>query len=432
MDHSTQAAVPSKINKKGFISWALFDFSNSAYVTIIATFIFGPYFIHSVAKSTIIGTRDWAWTIAAAGVIVAIVAPFLGATVDQMKRRKPMLFLLCLLTVISSALLFFTEPSKGWICWAIIFVGLATIGFELMQVLYNAMLYSISPKDKIGRFSGWGWSCGYFGGIICLIIALLVFVKGGFIPKTNSLNVRSTVLFVAGWLIVFYIPLFIWTPDQKRSSLSISKSFTTGIKALGTNYQYLKKMPSVFVYLIAHLAYTDGLNTLFTFFALFAIGTYHFSIEHVIILAIASNIMAGLGAVVLAWVDDWMGPKFNTCLALIGFIILVLIIFFSHSGFYFWILAICASFFVGPIQASSRSFMVHIVPEELNNQLFGFYALSGKITAFIGPFFVGLFTVMFHSQRMALILPIALLIAGLLVLFFVPSHQKIKTRISAL
>ena len=94
MDHSTQAAVPSKINKKGFISWALFDFSNSAYVTIIATFIFGPYFIHSVAKSTIIGTRDWAWTIAAAGVIVAIVAPFLGATVDQMKRRKPMLFLL--------------------------------------------------------------------------------------------------------------------------------------------------------------------------------------------------------------------------------------------------------------------------------------------------------------------------------------------------
>ena len=165
-----------KSNKLSIFSWCTLAWANSAFITVIAGFVFGPYFIHQVARNIIVGTTDWSWAIATVGLLTAVTAPLLGALVDQKRRRKPWLAFLTAIVVICTALLYFTKPNAHWIFWGLAIFVVGGLAFELAQVIYNAMLYSLAPKDYIGRISGWGWSFSYFGGITCLTIALLVFI----------------------------------------------------------------------------------------------------------------------------------------------------------------------------------------------------------------------------------------------------------------
>lgn len=419
MLNKTRSLTPS--SRLGVFSWCLFDWANAAFITLVAGFVFGPYLTHDVIQNKILGTELWSWTIASIGVIVAITAPLLGAMIDQLNRRKPWMFVFVLLTAASTALLFFTLPSKPWAAWGILFFVIAAIAFEYNQVVYNTVLYCIAPKEKLGRYSGWGWGLGYFGGLIALTIALLFFIKSGVLPKAHDLNVRSIMLFVAVWVMVFSLPFFMFTPDQPGSGLSFLAAIKRGARALKENMGHVRRHRHIFVYLIAHLFYMDGLNTLLAYSAIYCTGVFHMSIAHVVMFAILINVMGGLGAWVFAWVDDWIGAKRVVILSIVLLIITIAVMLSTHDIVLFWIAGLVGGAFMGPVQASSRSYMARIVPEHLATQLFGLYALSGRVTAFIGPLLVGALVALTHSQRIGLGGALIMMFIGLIAMLFVPA-----------
>ena len=166
----------TKKNKLAIVSWCLFDWAYSPFAVLITTFIFATYFTQKVAINEIIGTRQWANANALAGLVAALLSPILGAIADYEGRRKPWIFFFMILIIISSASLWFIQPSISYVHLALFWIVIGTFALEVGSVFYNAMLEELAPPNYLGRLSGWGWGCGYLGGLIALIIALQVFV----------------------------------------------------------------------------------------------------------------------------------------------------------------------------------------------------------------------------------------------------------------
>ncbi len=171
LDRQTESGNEPKTSLTGLWSWALYDWANSAYWTVIQTFIFPPYFAQQIAADEESGSRLWGMTLGIAGLVIAIGAPLLGAVADQTGRRKPWIGLFTGLTILSIAFLWFVEPGPDFLWPAILLVGAGTITFECASVFYNAMLPDLVPKSRVGRWSGWGWSAGYAGGLAGLLLA---------------------------------------------------------------------------------------------------------------------------------------------------------------------------------------------------------------------------------------------------------------------
>ncbi len=403
------------------VSWSLYDWANSAFPTIIITFVFAAYFTKAVAESPVLGTAQWGWAISLAGLFIALLSPVLGAIADQTGRRKPWLSTFTVLCIVATAMLWFVQPSPDYVLWALVFVGLATVAFDFAMVFYNAMLPALAPRDRLGRWSGWGWAAGYAGGLACLVVALICFVQAEApwfgLEKETAEHVRVTTLLVAVWFAVFSLPLFLFTPDRKATGVSFATAVRDGIKTLVGSLRNIRRYRVIARFLIARMIYTDGLNTLFIFGGVYAVGTFAMSVAEVIRFGIALNITAGLGAAAFAWVDDRIGPVRTILIALAALILLGGVLLTVESKDLFWTIGLALGVFVGPVQAASRSMMARLAPVELQTEMFGLYALSGKVTAFLGPFLVGWVTLLFDSQRLGMATIFVFFALGLLILF---------------
>jgi MFS transporter, UMF1 family len=408
-------------SKRGLAAWCFYDWANSAFPTVIITFVFAAYFTKAVAVDEVTGTAQWGWAMSISALAVGLLSPILGAIADQGGRRKPWLFVFTVLTVIASALLWQIKPDVSYVMLALILVGLGNFTFEMGMVFYNAMLPDIAPHQKMGRLSGWGWGLGYIGGLTCLALTLVGFVQTDTpwfgLSKDLAEHLRATPVLVAIWFALFAIPLFIFTPDQPSRKIGFSQAIGNGLRALFTSLRNITSFGQILRYLVARMIYTDGINTLFAFGGIYAAGTFGMPFSELILFGIAINLTAGIGAAGFAWVDDKIGPKKVILIALVALTILGGILLVIQDKTLFWVFGVPLGLFVGPAQAASRSLMAHIAPAELRTEMFGLYAFSGKATAFVGPALLAIATDMFQSQRagMATIL-IFFLVGGFLLL----------------
>ncbi|MDR3478960.1 MAG: MFS transporter [Gammaproteobacteria bacterium] len=388
-------------NHRILLAWCLFDWASSAFPVVIITFIFGTYFTSHIATNSIIGTYQWANAMAIAGVLVAIGSPILGAIADNGGGHKSWLILFTLLCVVSSFCLWFSYPDVQYVKSTLLFVILGTIGLELSVVFYNAYLPHIAPPTYLGRISGWAWGLGYVGGIFALSIVLFGFVKSApaWLNSETGANVRICGPLCGLWFLIFALPFFWLAPEIDTKKLPIKDSIRQGLKDLANTLKKLPQQKSISFFLIAHMIFIDGLNTLFTFAGIFAAATFGMDLTHVILFGISMNVSAGLGAILLAWVDDYFGSKPTILFSLLCMFFLGLPIIFIHNSTLFWGMALVLSLFVGPVQAASRSLMARLTPSQQSTEMFGLYAFSGKITAFVGPWLFGVSTLYFHSQR---------------------------------
>lgn len=407
------------LSRKVALSWCLYDWANSVLATIIFTFVFAVYFSRSVAGDDVLGSTYWGYTIGISGIIIAIIGPILGAISDALGPRKPLLFFLSTITIASTATMFWVMPDPSYMMMALVLVGVATIGFELAQAQYNSMLSDIAPPHKMGRISGQAWAMGYFGGLVCLVIALIGFIGLGEgtglfgLPEDQSLNVRATCLLAAAWYFVFAIPLFLFVPDRpkiERQKGLVKKAFQN----LWLTIQSLFKTDkNIGRFLLASAIYRDGLNTLFTVGGLYAAGTFGMEFQEILIFAIGLNVTSGIGAFAFAYMDDHKGAKPTIILSLIALIILGIGIIFVEDKMAFMILALALGLFIGPAQSSSRSLMARLAPKDASTELFGIYAMTGKSIAFTGPLAFALITQITNSQRFGISTIVILWLIGL-------------------
>lgn len=411
---------PGKPSRRAIFSWCLFDWANNAYPTVITTFIFAAYFTRGVAESPEQGTFLWGQATGLAGLAVALTGPLLGAIADRAGARKPWILWFSLLSIAASMGLWFVHPDPGDVPLALILVALGALGYEYASIFYNAMLPDLTTPGRVGRLSGWGWAAGYGGGLLCLVVALFGLVQAD--PPPFGLDpdaaepVRATALLVGLWYLVFMVPMFLWTPDRPKSGLGIRTSVRQGAVELRRLLAEIRDYKPILRFLLARMFYVDGLTTLFAFGGIYAAGTFGMSFAEIIQFGIAMNVTAGLGALIFAWIDDWIGPKRTiliTLVCLIGFGIPVLLV---EDVTWFWILTLTLGLFVGPAQAAGRSLMTRLSPEGREAEMFGLFALSGKATAWAGPMLLGWVTLLFDSQRAGMATIIVFFLIGLLIL----------------
>lgn len=419
-----------KASKIDLFFWALYDWASSAFASLIQTFVFASYFTSSVASNEIKGSYEWGFALGLSGIIIAIGGPILGAIADHKGNRKGWMSIFYLLCLISTALLWYVKPESSYVPIALILVSLGTIGSEFAFIFYNATLPDLVPKKNIGTWSGIGWGMGYFGGMMCLVLALLAFINQQqswwMLNESSAEPVRAVFLLTAAWYGLFALPFFIFTPSPEGKKQTLSNAISLGLNQLKNSIKEIHHYRHLVRFLIARMIYTDGLTTLFLFGGVYAAGTFHMTPHEVLLFAIALNVTAGLGAFAFAWMDDFIGSRTVIIISLICLTIVTAVLLSVESINMFWTFGILLGVFVGPLQSSSRALMAKVTPKEKQNQMFGLFAFSGKATGFLGPLFVSFMTYMTSSQREGISILIPFFLCGLLLILKVPSEEKFE------
>ena len=414
------------------IAWALYDVANSSFTTLVVTFIYITYFTSRMGGEGVDLTGVWSLGVGVSAVCIALLSPILGSISDRGGYRKRFLLSFSATCVAATAALAFVQP--GNVVAAVALFIVANVAFEMGAVFYDSFLPDLVPPERIGRVSGLGWGMGYVGGIVALLLALFGFVQEtplrawfeatlGF-PAGPGGNIRATNLLVAVWFAIFTLPfiLLVRTPRVVRSEADgpvLKAAFTQ----LAVTFRDLKRYRQIVRLIVARLVYNDGLVVIFSFGAVFARQVYGFSDEETIVFGIVLNVAAGAGAIAFGFLDDRIGGRRTILLSLVGLVGAALLAVSGTSRETFWIAAVCVGLLVGPNQSASRSLLGRMVPPDKESQFFGFFAFSGKATAFLGPLLYG--TISTTSHRAAMAVTIAFFVIGGLLLLRVNEAEGV-------
>ena len=407
---------------KKLFNFALYDFANSAFTTIIITFIFSTYFAKQIAPNPVLGQSYWGWAIGFTGLLVALIGPLIGSFADKKNCTEFFIKLFTIICIILTSFLWFARPSEKYLLYTLLVVASANFFYELSLIFYNSILKRISNSNNLGKSSGYSFALGYIGGILILIVCIKIFIDNDVLPfglsKENSENIRATSIVVALWYLLFSIP-FLFSL-KKRIKNKIEKS-SNNIKKI-KNLFWDKGLNNLGKFLIARMLYADGLNAIIIMGGIFAVGVFNLEIKDLLVLSILMNITAFIGAIIGGYANDKFSSKSVIIFSLIGLIFSSSIILFVQTKIFFLIFASINGFFIGPIQSASRVFITKSIDKNNQASGFGLFALSGKLTSFIGPLLVSTLTYISNSQRIGFSAAIILLLIGLLILLKVKKN----------
>ncbi|MFE9787851.1 MFS transporter [Nocardia salmonicida] len=416
------------------LAWGLWDWGSSAFQAVTLTFVFSVYLTDKVGKD-LPGTTPasaWlGWALAGAGLVVALTAPVCGQYFDAVGSRKRALATLTALTVGAMSLMFFVRDDYNDLWLGLALLAFASATFELAGVPYNAMMRQVSTPATVGRVSGLGWAMGYFGGIVLLLICYVGFLAGDgdtrgllAMPTDQGLNVRLVIVLAAVWFTVFALPVLFAVPEMPRTGAdpgAAKVGFLGSYRVLWRDVRALWGQDRHTVYfLLASAVFRDGLAGVFTFGGVLAVTVYGFADADVLLFGIAANVVAGLAAVVAGRFDDRIGPKRVIVSSLVGMLVCGVALLVVSGSTMFWIFGLSLTVFVGPAQASARSFLARLAPPGREGQLFGLYTTTGRAVSFLAPALFGVFVSVFHSDRAGIAGLLVVLAVGLLVLL--PVH----------
>jgi UMF1 family MFS transporter len=409
---------------RAIAAWVLYDWAYGAFNTVVTTFVFATYFTQKVAADPVSGASAWAGMQAAAGLLIALLSVPLGAVADRAGRRRPMLAAGTAIMAGATLALWFVRPNTEDVGLALALVGVASVAYEVATVFYNSMLPDLVTRQRLGRLSMLAWGAGYAGGLICLALCLVVLVFPNpphfGLDRAQSEQVRATALLAGIWLIVFGWPVAVFVPEN-RAPQPWRGAIAEGSAELRAVLRAAWADAALRRFLIARLLYMDGLTTLFAFGGIYAAGQFGLSPTEVLIFGIGLNVTAGLGALGFAFIEDRIGAKATVLVALAALALLGLALLLTHDRTLFWVLGYTLGIFVGPAQAASRSLMARMAPRDARAAYFGLFALSGRVTGFVGPLALSLATALFASQRAGMAVIVVLLAGGALLLRRVPS-----------
>lgn len=411
-----------RATKKEIFSWWMYDFANSSYTTLIVTVAYSVYFINVVADASE-GERLWGWSYSLSMLIVALAAPFLGAVADYGRLKKRFLVGFTLLCVFSTGALFFV--GEGAVLAAVVIFALSNIGFNGANHFYNSFLIDISDRSNIGRISGYGWAIGYVGGLLCLLLAYPL-LKGGFADE-NLTYYRLSFPLTGAFFLVAAIPSFIFLKERAYGSRggAVSGYLSGGFRRVITTFNEIKRFRELLKYFLGYLIYTDGINTVIVFSAIFANRVLDFTPAEIIVYFLITQVTAALGALLFGPVTDRLGAKKSISITLVVWIAVAIGAYTVETKTGFYILGLVAGSALGANQSASRALLGLFTPRGKNAEFFGFFAMVGKFAAVIGPVMYAEITAATGSQRIAVLTLGAFFLAGLVMLLFVDEKKGI-------
>ena len=393
------------------LAWGLWDWGSAAFNAVIVTFVFSVYLTDAVGVDLPggISANTWlGWSLGIAGFFIAVLAPVTGQRADAGGRRRLALGVWTALTVASMVGLFFVKDDYHYLWLGLVLMGLGSILFEFAGVSYNAMLHQVSTPRTIGRVSAFGWSMGYFGGIVLLLICYVGFIApdvGWFgVTSEEGLNIRIVALFAAAWFAIFGIPVLFAVPEIRGAPAARRVGFFASYRVLFRDLREMyRTSPHTVYFLGASALFRDGLAAVFTFGAVLAVTVYGIDSADVLIFGVVANVVSAIGALTAGRFDDRLGPKTVIVFSLAGMLLAGIVLLFSSGPTAFWIFGLFLCLFVGPAQSSSRTFLARLAPLGKEGQLFGLYATTGRAVSFLAPTLFGFFTFLFDSDRAGIV-----------------------------
>jgi UMF1 family MFS transporter len=453
---------------RGQISWALFEFARSPYVSLVFVFVFAPYFATTVVGDPVRGQELWGLANTLVGIFIGLVAPVLGAISDRMGRRKTWIAGIVAVMVPCCFALWFAMPgAAGGLSVPVIMVLVSALlaCFMFSEMFHNAMLPSLATAERIGRLSGLGISIGNGGTLVALVVMLfgVALPASGLVdwsflperplfgldPETHEHN-RIAGPVAGTWLAIFIIPMLLWTPDRPSTGISTARAVSEGLSKVWITIKRVRQIRNVGLYLLARMFYNDGKVAILAYSGIYAVGTFEWELVEILLFAIVLTPFSISGGLVGGWLDDKFGSKLAILITIGGTCVAMLAAVSCNPTRLFFFIPYDAAL-AGPIWglpyfqtlpeiiyimtfmvmaatvtaafASSRSMMARISPVSMMSQFFGLYALSGTATAFLGHGVVTFFTGAFDSQAAGFASVIILLVAGLVLMQWVREER---------
>ncbi|MFT4229527.1 MAG: MFS transporter [Microbacterium sp.] len=442
-----QAGSQRPIPRKQVVSWAFWDWATQPFNSVLLTFVFASLYLVSAdflpgdlaaladgdplkqrALADLSSGYGLATTIA--GLLILVLAPVLGQSADRSGRKKRWLLVFTVLLALLQFALFFVRADPAHFWYGAIVLALGAVVSEIAGVNYNAMLVQVSNPKTIGKVSGLGWGLGYLGGIVALALVIVLTQLEWFgMDTSDGMAFRLIAVGCAVWTILFALPIFLNVPEAPAPLRGVPVGFLASYAVLVKDVAGLfRTHRPTFWFLLASAVYRDGLAGVFAFGGILAAVAFGFSANEVLIFAVAANVVAGVSTILAGRADDRFGARAVIVAALAGLIAMTVLVFLLHDTgkTVFWIGGLVLSACVGPAQAASRSLLARVTPEELQGEIFGLYATTGRVASFLSPAMWTVFIAAFGSTIWG-VLGIAIVLAvGLALLLLVRFPKPVR------
>jgi UMF1 family MFS transporter len=393
------------------LSWALYDWANSAFATTVMAGFFPVFFkqFWSAGADATVTTGRLGFANSTAGLIIALLAPLLGAMADRGGRRKQMLFAFTLLGAASTFALFFLAQGQ-WLAAALLFTA-GTIGFNGGVVFNDALLLDVAEPAEYDRVSALGYAMGYLGGGVLFAINVMMVMKPGLFGLADaSAAVRWAFVSVAVWWLLFSLPLMRFVREQPPRA-NTGNVLLAGWRELAATARDVFKRPPLWQFLVAYWLYIDGVNTIIKM-----------AVDYGMSLGLASSDLLGAllltqfvafpASLAFGWLGKRVGPRAGILLGLAVYVTLTIWAYFLNSAFEFYLMAATLGLVQGGVQSLSRSMFGRLVPEGKSAEYFGFYNMVGKFGTVIGPALMGSVALLTGSTRLSILALLVLFVGG--------------------
>ena len=392
----------SLLNSKKIRSWCLFDFGISSYPTLILTFFYGAFYAKTISSDPNVGTSLWGFSLSAASILCFLLLSFILISGRNFFRNIKIgffKFFFYLMIFFTFGLFFFDKGSNQFL--PLFFIVISFVSFEIVNLFYNLSLSKIRKKNTTGALSNLGWAFGYLGGLasLFLVFMLLKFSDESF----KIFNVKVFLLigpFVAIWSALYGFSLFNVMKEARFKSPNILE-LIKNVRSRGISN-----------FLISYFFFNNAVVSIFAFASMIAAFIFGLSESEILFLGVSINFFGIIGCLVLGNIEDKIGSLNALKICISGLLILTVTLYFTESYYSFWVIALLVGFFIGPIQASSRSFLVQKINSQNQMAAFSLYSMFGNLCSILGPFLVGLTIQLTDSIRFGIIvIPIFLFLS---------------------
>jgi UMF1 family MFS transporter len=409
------AALNDGVRKREVFSWAMFDFANSGYTTVVLTAVFNAYFVAAIAGNAPWATFAWTVALSISYALVIITAPVLGAYADIKAKKKQILVWSTLGCVICTALLFYAKP--GALVLAMALIVLSNFFYTTTQDIYSAFLPELAKPEQMGKVSGWAWSWGYIGGIVTLGLCLAyVFwaqaqkqTAGEFVPVTN--------LIVAAIFGLAALPAFGLLKERAVPEAHAGHWVRAAFARFGQTVKQAARFRDLRNFLLCLIAYQAGVQTVITLAAVYAQQAMGFDTTQTIILVLVVNITAAIGAFGFGYLQDSVGHWRAVFIIICVWIVMVAVAWFATTQPVFWLAANLAGLAMGSSQSAARAIVSYLSPPGRQGEFLGLWGVAGNLAAIIGPLTYGTVTwATNNNHRLAMLATGTFFLLGLVIL----------------
>ncbi len=415
-----QSALNPGVARREVWAWAMYDFANSGYTTVVLTAVFNAYFVAVVAANAEWATFAWTAALSVSYAMVMVIGPLLGAWADAHAAKKQVLAYSTAICIAGTVALAWTGP--GAVAWAVVFIIVSNVAYSMGENIVAAFLPEIARPEALGKVSGWGWSLGYFGGILALAISLAWVMTAESRGSTSSAAVPGTMIITAAVFALAALPTFLWL--KERALPATVPGARAALARLMETARSAGRYRDLLLVFLCGVFYQAGVATVIALAAIYAEQVMGFKTQDTILLVLVVNVTAAIGAFGFGYAQDRVGKVVALRLTIVGWVAMTVVAFFSRTPATFWVAANLAGLCMGSSQSAGRALVAFLSPEGRSAEFFGLWGVAVRLAAILGPLTYGVVTwVTGGNHRLAILLTGGFFIAALIVLAFVNERR---------